>query len=287
MRALCDTASAWHTMPPSFTFRDLRCFADPTDALSYYFLPMTADVQRDSRQQPMITTLDVGSSAYVMFTATWRAASGSVDALRQEIATGHQDADGGRIRLSFAPVTSPHCHAMLGDDSGASRTIATSTTSGVPPYDALFNLSVAGDQLTHVRNALRGQTGFLAIEYVADLLVPATAAATFRSDAGELLPWLRDRCAGGESVRDALEHAVEAGMATVTIDTADHADEAIAIELFDRVLSQAAQVAPRWIAAGGYGDIDVGIALERNAREPIRVFADIGGIVGGASRRRA
>ena len=88
----------------SFTFGDLRCFADPSDARHYYFLPIAPDLQRDGDQRPMITMLDVGSSGHVMFTATWGARPASVDALAQEIAAGHQDlgAVGGGVALAHA-----------------------------------------------------------------------------------------------------------------------------------------------------------------------------------------
>jgi hypothetical protein len=271
-------------MPPSFSFLDLRCFADPSDARSYYFLPVTPGLRRDARQQPMITLLDLAASGNLMFTATWSAESGSVEALRREIAKGHHESDVSRIRLSFAALSSLECHALLGDGTGSFQTVATSQTSGVPPYDALFNLSLTTDHLTRVRNAMRGDQGFLAIEYVADLLVPFTAAATFRSEIAHLAPWLRTRTGGG-SIRTLLEEAVEAGVATVTIDAPDSPGEDIAIELFNRVISQAAQVAPRLAAEDGAGDIDVHVTLERSARERVRAFADIGGIVAGGSVR--
>jgi hypothetical protein len=233
----------------------------------------------------MITVLDVGSSGYAMFTATWGASAASVEALRREIASGHRDPDASRIRLSFAPVSVPQCHALLGDGSGTFQTIATSATSGLPPYDALFNLTIPRERLSHVQSAVNGERGFLAIEYVADLRVPATANAAFRSQSDDLLPWLRDRGRSDKSMRALLEEAVALGLATVTVDAPDHAGGQIAIELFDRVLNHAAQVAPQWITQGDRGHLEVEATVERDAREPVRALADIGGIVASGSAR--
>jgi hypothetical protein len=272
-------------MEASFTFLDLRCFADPTDARHYYFLPTTPDLQRDADLRPMITMIDVGSSGYVMFTATWAARPESVTALTREIAAGHQDPDATRIRVSFAPITSPQCHVLLGDGRGVLQTIATSATSRMPPFDALFNLPVQNERLDQVRAAVRGEPGFLAIEYVADLRVPSTGTATFRADAGELISWLRSERHSGKSLRALLEEAVEASLATVAVNVSERTGGDVAVELFDRVLNQVAEVAPRWIAEGGSGAIEVAASIERGSREPIRALADIGRIVASGSLR--
>src|SRR5262245_15232901 len=153
------------TMQPAFDFVDLRCFADPSDARTYYFLPIVPDLRRDPQQRPLITMIDVGSSGSLMFTATWDPNAESVEALRRDIARGHHEPDTSRIRLAFAPLTSLECHALLGDGRGSFQTVATSATSGMPPYDALFSLNVTGERLGQVRSAMRGEPGFLGIEY--------------------------------------------------------------------------------------------------------------------------
>jgi hypothetical protein len=285
MPGQCNQMSARLTMQSTFIFRDLRCYVDPADARSYYFLPSAADVRRDGNGQPMITVLDTGSSGYAMFTATWGAAPGSVDALRRDIADGHRDPDASHIRVAFAPVSAPQCHALLGDGSGTFQTIGTSATSGLPPYDALFNLAIPPDRLAHVTRGLNGERGFLAIEYLADLLVPSTASAAFRSQSSSLLAWLRARRGSDTPMRALLEEAVELGLATVTVEAPDHADGQMAMELFDRVLTQAAQAAPRWITEGDSGHLEIEAVVDRNVREPVRAFADIGGIIASAPAR--
>lgn len=283
MHAMCDGLDVQVIMPRAFTFADLRCFADPSDARSYYFLPTSPRLQRDPKGVPILSLLDVGSSGYLMFTATWTAADSSVETLRQYIAHGSRQPDASGIRLAFAPLSSVECHALLGDGRGSFQTIATSTTSGMPPYDAVFALTVAGERLAAARAAMRGEHGFLAIEYTAALLVPSTSSAIFRSADQALLPWLRERRASGVAMRAQLEEAVEAGLATVTVEAVGQPGDEVVTELFDRVLSQAAQMAPRWIAESGYGDIVVHVAVDRDVREPVRVLADVGGILAGGS----
>ena len=286
MRAFSNDMSAPATMTLSFDFRDLHCYANPANPRSYYFLPSAAGVRRDATGHPMISLLDVGATgSYLMFTATWQASAASLDALRREIAAGHQDPDADSIQLAFAPLSGVECHALLGDGSGQFKTVGTSATSGMPPYDAVFNLSVPPDRAADAARAVRGEAGFLAVEYVADLRVPSVASAAFRSDSGELLPWLREARGSGVPMRTLLEEAVELGLATVTIDAPDHPGGQLAIELFDRVLTQAALVAPRWITEGDYGTLAADATVERDSGEPIRAFADVGGLVVDSSTR--
>ena len=285
MRGVSSRMSAPVMTDSTFRFRDLHCFADAADPRSYYFLPLAADLQRDSAQRPLINLLDTGASGYVMFTATWAPRAETIDALRQEIASGHHAGSSAHIRVSFAPIASPRCDALLGDGAGTFQVIASNDTSRVPPFDALFNLAVAPDRMPQVRSAMRGEPGFLAVEYVAEVRVPVTGSATFTADAGELVPWLRHERGRGASVRALLEQAVELGLARVRANVPERLGGNTAVELFDRVLSEAAQAAPRWMASGGAGSIEVEAVVERGTPETVRAFADIGRIVASGSVR--
>jgi hypothetical protein len=281
---LTCAAAAMESTSSSLGVVGLRWFPDPSAPRRYYFLPAAPDLQRDSNRRPMITMLDVGPSGYLMFTATWSAPAGSVEALRREIAADSHDSDPSGVVLSFAPLSSVLCRALLGDGTGAFQTIATSATSRVPPYDALFNLPVQDERLARVRSAMRGEPGFLAIEYAADLLVPSIGTGALRAEAGRLLPWLRTRSDSGKSHRALLEEAVELGLASVTVDAPERlAGGVLAEELFDRVLDQMAQLVPGWLAAEGPALIEVEATVERGAPHPVRSFADVGGIVSGNS----
>lgn len=229
--------------------------------------------------------VDLGTSGYLLFSAMWTVPDADLDALRREIAIRIDEPDVDRVRLSFASITAPRCHALIGDGSGAFQTVATSTTSGVPPYDAAFNLFLQNERLVHARAGLRGEAGFLALEYLADLQVLISAMATFRSIAIELLPWIRSQSADRRDLRQLLDEAVERGLAAVAIDAPDDQVGQIAINLYDRVLGQVARALPRWLEQDTAGDINVAVALDQHVNEPIRAFADIGAIVAMESAR--
>jgi hypothetical protein len=270
-------------MQSSFDFRGLRCFIRAGDANHYDFLPLEPDLRRDSMRKPLLTMIGMGDTGYLLFTATWSAPDSDVDALRTELALRSQEPDTSRIVLSFAPVVSTQCSALIGDGSGAFQTLATSTTSGIPPYDAVFNLWLQNERLTQAQAGLRGELGFLGIEYVASLPTSVTAQATFRSLTSELLPWLKSHDCDSRKMSELLEQAVADGLASIVIDVPDPHLSELAIELHDRVIARAAQLLPRWIEQDGSGDIQVSVTLEQDVREPVRAFADIGAIVSATS----
>jgi hypothetical protein len=266
-------------MQSSFDFRGIRCFPSPSDVRFCYFLPKKPGLQSDANGRPILTMVELGPSAYLLFAAKWAASQGDLDALRNELAIQNREPEVDRIKLSFAPITAASCNALIGDGSGAFETVASSSTSGFPPYDAAFNLFLENDRIANAKAGLRGKHGFLGIEYLAELLVPVNATAIFHARANDLVPWVQSQGAGSQDLPQLLGEAVECRLAEVLIDMPDPADSQLAIELYDRVLAQAAQVLKRWIEQGESGDIHVSVTLKRDGREPVRAFADIGAIV--------
>jgi hypothetical protein len=168
-------------MPSSFCFRGLRCFVDARDPYHCDYLPLHADLRRDADHKPLLTLIDVGNNGYLLFTATWSASESDERALREELALRAHEPDPLRITLSFAPVVGTKCNALIADGKGAFRALATRRTSGIPPYDAVFNLWLQDEKRTQAQAALRGEPGFLGIEYLASIAAPVRAFADIGS----------------------------------------------------------------------------------------------------------
>jgi hypothetical protein len=266
-------------MTAQFDFRGFRCVASPDDARSWEYLPYCADLRRDADDAPMLTIVELDSSAYLLFTAMWGACDNDLNALRCEIALRIGEPEPNVLRLSFAPITPPMCSALIGDGSGNFETVAKSTTAGMPPYDAVFNLSLRNERLVHVRAGLGGQAGFLAVEYRADLQLPVRAKATFRQVSIDLLSWIRSQQGSGRSLHQLLDEAVERGLASVEVDGSVDQVGQITAGLYDRVIDQVARSLPRWLAQDMASDINVAVTLDQHVNQPIRAFADIGTIV--------
>lgn len=223
--------------------------------------------------------------AYLLFTATWAAPDADLEALRQELAVRLDEPSPARIRLAFAQVTEPRCAVLAGDGGGSFDTVATSTTSGVPPFDAVFNLALSGDRLAVV-GARAGRPDLLALEYAAGLSATVGGTATFTAETDRLAAWLAARPEVPNPVT-VLDEAVRAGLAVVTVDAAEPHLGALTTTLYDRVLAEAARALPNWLGHQVPGDLRASVSLEQLVEEPVRAFADIGSIVAGASTRAA
>src|SRR5688500_555110 len=198
-----------YPMAAGFEFRGLRCFRSASDPHTYHFVPARPDLRRDPDGVPLTTMVDAEAAGYLMLSAVWEASADDVEALRHELAARTQQSNVGQLRLSFAPVASVRCNALIGDGLGTFQTAATSSTSGMPPYDAVFSLFLQGEHLAYAKAALRGERGFLSVEYLADLRVPVSATATLDARAADLMPWIAER--GADNVVALIEEAVQRG----------------------------------------------------------------------------
>jgi hypothetical protein len=234
---------------------------------------------------PQITMVEAGETAYLLFTATWAAPEADLEALRQELATRLDDASPTAIRLAFMPVTEPRCAALAGDGAGSFETVATSTTSGIPPYDAVFNLALSGERRA-VAGARVGRPGLLALEYVAGLPETVSGTAAFTAQTDRLAASVAARPDALDLV-PLLDEAVREGAAVVRVDAPELHLGAFTTTLYDRVLAEAARVLPNWLDHQVPGDLRVSVSLEQVIEEPVRAFADIGSVVAEASTKAA
>jgi hypothetical protein len=265
------------SMPAEFEFRGLRCFRSVPDPLTYHYLPTAAELRRDPSGRPLTTLVSAGEAAYLMLSAAWQAGAPDVEALRQELASCVPPSEAADIRLSFAPVASVRCQVLIGDGRGAYQNAGTSNTSGMPPYDAVFNLFLQGERLDAVQRGLRGEPGFLAVQYLAELRLPVRATATLNARASDLMPWIAAR--GTDDMLGLLEEAVERGLAIVTVEVPELHAHKFTVALYERVLARTVQVLHGWLSERTPDDIRVTVRLDENGRESVRAFADVGVIV--------
>jgi hypothetical protein len=259
-------------MASSFDFRGLHCYAPAADGAPWTYLPMEPGVKRGADGQPLFTFADLTASAYLLLTAHWGAQGDDVSALRVEL-SGHDPA----AQLTRASLLDIACHALVADECGGFAPRASSATSRVPPYDAVFNLYLQGDKLEHARAALQGRRGHLAIEYRATRLAAVRARATFTASGTTLGDFWRAH-EGEGSAAEVLERAVMQGIAHINIDAPDPYADALAPDLHRRVLDVVAATVPQVLRRGAGADVRARVALEQDAGAPVRAFADLGAI---------
>jgi hypothetical protein len=264
----------------SFEFEGLLCYPKPSANLSYYFVPLEADLDRGPNDRPLINLIAVGTSGYLLFTAVWRAPEQSVEALRQEVAKRNEIADPSTIQLALPPVQVAGCELLIGDGSGELQALAHSSTSGLPPYSVLFNLLLNEEQFASASAALNGNPGRLAVEYDVLLITPVSAAARLVPLSSEFVAWLQEYLDSGPAgFRAAIEEAIEEGLAAIQLDLTQHPSEELITRLYDRVLTRATEVLPRLIQDWGIDmttDLEVAVSLVESVRQALHPRVDIG-----------
>jgi hypothetical protein len=263
----------------SFEFGGLLCLPRQAEPGSYYFVPLRADLDRGSDGRPMFSLVGTGSTGFLMLTAVWRATDMAIDALRQEIAARTNVENPEKIKLSLAPVDVARCDLLLGDGAGSFQTLATSTTSQMPPYAALFSVSLTKEQFPQVAAAVNGRAGFLAVEYDAVLPTENRASARLMPQSARFVQWLRDAGGGDQnSFRSALEEAIQDRLAIVTVNLPENPSTQLIATLYERLISQAVAVLPRLIGTGegnGIEELEVAVELVEDARQPLRPRVDL------------
>jgi hypothetical protein len=227
----------------------------------------------------VFSLIQTGATGFLMLTAVWRASEAAIDALRHELAARSNLPDPTQIKLTLAPIAVTRGDLLIGDGAGGFQTLGTSTTSQMQPYSALFSVSLTKEQFPQVAAAVNGRSGFLAVEYSADLLIETRARARLTPQSSLFLPWLRDT--GGEdenSFRSALEEAIQDGLALVSVELPERASTQLIARLYDRLLSQAGIVLPRLIQSwngANVSELEVAVDLTEEARYALRPRIDL------------
>lgn len=267
----------------SFEFGGVLCFPQQNEPYTYSFVPLRADLSRDISGNPMFSLISLGVTGYLMFTAVWSATDDVLASLRVEIAQRNELSDPALIRLAFAPVQGVKCHALIGDGQGDFQTVATSSTSGAPPYAAFFNIALSEEQFAAVAAAVNGREGFLAIEYEAEIMTPIRSGARLVPQSPRLLSWLRDYLStNAVGFRAAIEEAIADGLAAIQLSLPANPSGELVASLYDRILAQAANVLPQLLKSNNNDSelaIDIAITQTQQVTQtlrPWRDFSDVG-----------
>jgi hypothetical protein len=79
-------------------------------------------------------------------------------------------------RLQPAPLTVQKVAVLLADEAGKPFELKSSTSSGYPPYTAIFSIQLSQDQAAQAIAAINGRSELLFVDYTIN--VPNEVAAT-------------------------------------------------------------------------------------------------------------
>ncbi|MEI2456769.1 MULTISPECIES: hypothetical protein [Lysobacter] len=152
--------------------------AAPADEpATWYYRAKAPALATDNQGRPQFSLVAVGAMAMLSLTAVWGVDADRLGALRAELAVRAQ-LPPEQVRLYPAPVEVGEAVLQIGDGQGGYLRLASSRTSGAPPYHAAFSAMLAGEQLDKARKALSGQRGWLEIRYLIADVEPALRERT-------------------------------------------------------------------------------------------------------------
>ena len=258
--------------PALFRVGGVVCFGPDRHGV-WRYLPDFADVVRDAVGCPMVTFVDIHDAGFLMLTATWAASAEDLAALQGAAATRSGEPDPTRVRIGFVPLTAVACRLVVDG-----ITVESSGTSGMPPYDSLFNVPLRGDLLVAVRAVLNEGTGgpvhgerhSIRVEYNALLALPQRGTATLTTLGSRLRTWL----AGRPLDRTTLEQAVQIGIASIRFDFSAGEPGALLDDLYQRLLDEVTKA----LAGNNRGigdDVFVSATLEWSLPHPVAAGADV------------
>jgi hypothetical protein len=160
-------------------------------------------------------------------------------ALRDAIHTRYPALDPSQIELRPAPVSVDRVSLDVGDGSGNRfDELATSPSSGFPPYQAVFATQLKPDAAARAANAVAGGANYVRVSYHVSASVPLPATIHIAGDvSGDLAALPLD--ASLDDARTRIAAGIDAGRLSVT-----RSDTAGVPEAFwARLLAQAQETA--------------------------------------------
>ncbi|MEF3302050.1 hypothetical protein [Paenibacillus sp. GYB003] len=152
-----------------FRFRDLLCHADPSEPQSFYYRPASVVPERDPAGRPSLILWLGDAGSRLQLGAQWSAEEPALAALRAEIARRYPERklSPAAIRLQPEPADIRRVSLEIGDGSGpgAFAELQQSSSSGYPPYSAVFNAPLTPEQARQAARALNGASDCLRVAY--------------------------------------------------------------------------------------------------------------------------
>jgi hypothetical protein len=146
-------------------FHGIHYYRSSDDPQTFFFQPEKPGAQKDPRGRPVLSLLASDQGALLQLGAEWGVDDQLLARFKHYLAR-HFHLDPSLIRLSPAPLSVEKVVLALGDGAGNFDELATSSSSGYPPYSAIFNVKLTTEQKANVISALNSRRDFLKITYL-------------------------------------------------------------------------------------------------------------------------
>jgi hypothetical protein len=171
-----------NSLPGAHTFLDVSWYPKRDDERTFYYLPGAPVPERDGQGRPTLQLWEMGGKARLQFGVRLTVEGEVLESLRREIASVMGLSNPAVIRLAPAPFSVTAVEFVAHDGEGRDRVLDSRTSSGYPPFNTLFNVSLDEPHAARAEEAIRGGRDLLKVRYALSLPVEVTAQSTVEGD---------------------------------------------------------------------------------------------------------
>jgi hypothetical protein len=228
--------------PGSIEVDDVTLYESEDNAWSY--LP-GKPIPEMAGGRPTLQLYVSNSGAVLQLGTQWTVRSDLLEKLTKEIArrTGRQEVD---IQLRPAPASVKEVTVETGDGKGPLVAVSSSSSSGFPPYNAIFRIPMDSAKKDAVVAALNGRAEFLTVRYRATATLKVSAHAVMEGDIGQAAETLGPSSTLPEIV-GWINAAVAEGRLKLSVKAIGDADASLLSKAREAVLRRFAQALRNWL----------------------------------------
>jgi hypothetical protein len=264
-------------------FQSILYRQDGNDPSVFFYVPgdPSAEVTGGSPAASMVAT---GSGGFLQLGVHWDASQAQLDQMQDYLRHQFPKLDAlPQLRRETLAVDA--VNLALRTPDGKTNLLATTGSSGFPPFTALFNLSLDAAQFAQASSALRGREKVLTVSYQISGQSTVSCTATIKGDVRADVEQL-DANADIDSCLARIESALSAGRLEVEV-AGDNISDTLRARATSSAKDRAASVLQRMLA-GSDTDLDAAHLLASatlNETRPVKLIreADVGRWFSGTS----
>ena len=201
--------------PASIEIDGVTLYEEEGESNTWRYIPGRPMPEMANNGRPTLQLYASASGGILQLGAQWTVAPALLEKLKKEIArrAGREEAE---IRLQPATASVKQVTVETGDGKGSMVGMATSSSSGFPPYNAIFRAPVDTEKKNAVVAALNGRLGFLAVRYHASATLKISVSAVMEGDVRQASETLTSSSTL-EEIADWIKASVEGGRLKLTL----------------------------------------------------------------------
>lgn len=260
-----------------FDIEGIRCYQDQHNQHHFYYIPLQPSPQ-SLNNKPSLSLIIFNNKGILQAGAQLGVGRELLDKISQKIGLNYQALNPSLIRMRYAPINIVKVDLVLKLE-GKEIVLATSKSSGIPPYGAVFNVNLTSNDTDLVISAMHGEPNILQVEYHATREVNTQIKMTIEGDIQASRDDL-DSFASMEARRNWIQEAINSGKLTLEKSDLEFVSSDIWIELEAKAFEASANYVSTFIQSsdGEHSESRLFIEVKHTIKKsiPFIIMTDIG-----------